>query len=162
MAFFDTNVLVYTVDGTQPAKQSIAQHLLREAIADASLVLSTQVMQEFYDVARRRRLLTPSRATEILRLWAEHHVVGSSAQMVMHAVELQQKLQLSIWDCLIVQAALEAGCSKLFTEDLQHGMRIGNLEIVNPFDRAAITAVHEPTPEYIAVAAPRRRPRVKR
>jgi predicted nucleic acid-binding protein len=162
MAFFDTNVLVYSVDGTQPAKQSIAQHLLREAIADTSLVLSTQVMQEFYDVVRRRRLLMPSSATEILRLWAENHVVGSSSQMVMQAVELQQRLQLSIWDCLIVQAALEAGCSRLFTEDLQHGMRIGDLEIVNPFDRAVINAVHEPTPEYVAAGAPRRRTRVKR
>ena len=51
---------------------------------------------------------------------------------------------LSVWDGLIVQAALEAGCDALLTEDLQHGRRFGNLEIVNPF----LAAAHEPRRRY--------------
>jgi hypothetical protein len=64
-----------------------------------------------------------------------------------------------VWDALIVQAALAARCTTLFTEDLQAGQRFGELEIVNPFD----DAVHAPHAVWPAPAARKaaRRPMAK-
>jgi len=150
MVFFDANVLVYAVDKAESAKQPVALQLLRKAMADKSLTLSTQVLQEFYDVALRKKLMAGSEAAGMLELWAGYEVVPGTPQLLFRAFELQQRLQLSVWDALIVQAALDAGCTTLYTEDLQHGARVGDLEIVNPFLPAA---VHEPQPVYTRAKA---------
>lgn len=146
MTFFDTNVLVYSVDAAQPAKAAVARPLLEEAIAGETLVLSTQVLQEFYDVVLRKRLLKPEQAVAILQLWAQGRVVPATPELLFRAFELQQRQRISVWDALIVQAALDAGCTVLYSEDLHHGLRIGDLEIVNPFGRPP--AVHEPATPY--------------
>lgn len=49
------------------------------------------------------------------------------------ALALQDRHRFSFYDSLIVAAALEAGCRRLLTEDLQHGQRIEGLRIENPF-----------------------------
>ena len=53
--------------------------------------------------------------------------------MIFSAIERVRRLQLSCWDGLILQAALKSGCTLVLSEDLQHGQRIGNLRIENPF-----------------------------
>ena len=159
MLFFDTNILVHAVDGAETVKRPVALGLLQRAIADKTLTLSAQVLQEFYSVAVRKRLVQEEDAAALLQLWAEHEVVATTAQLVLRAVELQRRLQISVWDALIVQAALEAGCETLYSEDLQHGMHIGELEIVNPF--SAASAVHEP-PAAHGASAPRPRARARR
>jgi predicted nucleic acid-binding protein len=146
MLFFDTNVLVYAVDKAEAAKQPVAMQLLRKAMADKTLTLSTQVLQEIYGVAQRKKLMAAGEAVEMLRIWAGYEVVAGTPQLLFRAFELQQKLRISVWDALIVQAALDAGCTTLYTEDLQHGTRVGDLEIVNPFFQPA--AMHEPRPAY--------------
>jgi predicted nucleic acid-binding protein len=153
MFFFDTNILVYTVDTGEPLRQAQAREILAKALLGRTLMLSTQVLLEFYNTMLRRKLVSPQDAVELMRLWTEHEVVNSSADMLFRAFALHQSRRWSVWDSLIVQAALDAGCTTLYTEDLQHGLRIGELEIVNPFLQA--TAVHEPAAAY--AAAPRRR-----
>ncbi len=146
MRFFDTNILVYTQDSLDAAKQAAARGLVEQAIADGEFTISTQVMQEFYAVAARRRLLAPSQAAELVQAWAENEVVSSTPELLLRAFVLQQRSQISVWDALIVQAALDAGCTTLFSEDLQPGMRFGNLTLVNPFAKQA--AVHESAAPY--------------
>jgi predicted nucleic acid-binding protein len=155
MLFFDTNILVYSVDAAETARRPQAQEVLAEAIRDGSLTLSTQVLQEFYNTVLRRRLMSPAAAVDMMRLWVGYEVVNSTADLLFRAFALQQELRLSVWDALIVQAALDAGCSTLYTEDLQHGQRIGELEIVNPF--LAPPAVHEPRRAYGKAAARKRK-----
>jgi predicted nucleic acid-binding protein len=60
-------------------------------------------------------------------------VVDNSGRMLLDAIELQNKAQLSFWDALVVQAAIEAGCERLYTEDLNAGQRFGFVLVVNPF-----------------------------
>ncbi len=100
--FFDTNVLVYMVDGDAPDKQSVARELWASATRDDRVVLSTQVLQEFC-VTTTRKLIRPPSAEA-----AERAVRGFAA-------------------------AVTAGATRLWTEDLQHGQRIDGLEVVNPF-----------------------------
>ncbi|HVZ46904.1 MAG TPA: PIN domain-containing protein [Ramlibacter sp.] len=162
MRFFDTNVFVYSIDPSDPQKLRTSRRWLREAMQEETMVLSTQVLLEFFDVAVRKALVEPTRAMELLRAWASQHVVVPGVQAVLRAAELQQQHRLRIWDALIVAAALESGCTELVTEDLQHGMRIGDLQIVNPFvpdSLAKGSAVHEQAPAY---ATPAKRSRARR
>jgi len=60
-------------------------------------------------------------------------VVENTGGLLVAAVDLQQRAQLSFWDSLIVQAAIQAGCETLYSEDLNAGQRIGTVTVVNPF-----------------------------
>jgi len=145
MIFADTSILVYALDPAEPLKQPVASRVLREAAAAGHLVISTQVLQEFYAVMVRRRLLSPADAAEAVQSWAEHEVVGATAALVMRAIEMHQQHRLEFWDAMVVQAALEAGCSLLYTEDMQHGRKFAGLQIVNPF----LHEVHEQGAAYL-------------
>ena len=68
-----------------------------------------------------------------MRLWSENDAVPRTADSLLHGLELQQAHSLSVWDALVVRAALEARCEILLSEDLQAGKVFGELEIVNPF-----------------------------
>jgi predicted nucleic acid-binding protein len=151
MEFFDTNVLVYAVDEKEPLRRRIAVALLEDSLAKGSLVISTQVMLEFRSEALKRRHLTAPRITEFLREFGGDHIVPAREEMVWRTFDLQERYGFSIWDAAIVQAALEARCDVLFTEDLQHGQQIGSLQVVNPFRGHA---VHEPSPAYAAARKP--------
>ncbi len=59
--------------------------------------------------------------------------VMPSPALYRRGLELQSRHGLSFYDALIVAAALEAGCTRLYTEDLQHGQKIEGLLIQNPF-----------------------------
>jgi predicted nucleic acid-binding protein len=52
-----------------------------------------------------------------------------------HEFGLDERYRFSIYDSLIVAAALQAGCSTLYSENLQHGQTIDKLMIRSPFDR---------------------------
>ena len=159
-AFVDTNVIVYAHDRMDGAKRERARALLEELALDGSLTVSTQVLQETYNALIRKVLVDPSKALFAVEKLAASRVVGSNADFVLDALRLSQRFQLSVWDALIVQAALAARCTTLFTEDMQAGQRFGELEIVNPFD----DAVHQPRAAWPAPAANKaaRKPSAKR
>jgi predicted nucleic acid-binding protein len=153
MEFFDTNVLVYTVDPAEPQRSARACALIRDAVDARSMAISTQVMLEFYATAvLKKRLIKPEGAVGLLREWARDETISTSPEMLWKAFDLQQKFGFSIFDATIVQSALELHCDVLYSEDLQHGQRIGPLRIVNPFRS---DSVHEPRPAY--KATPRRK-----
>lgn len=135
ICFFDTNVLVYTVDASDPARQERAIDCIARAVRDDTIVVSTQVLQEFYNITTRK-LRPPLSAREAARQvghLSSFEVVGASAQSVSAAIELAQQHQLSWWDALILEAALRANADVLYTEDGQHGQRFGTLTVTNPF-----------------------------
>lgn len=138
--FFDTNVLVYSRDPDDVAKRALARNLIERSIEEESFVVSTQVLVEFYATSIRRRLVGPAQALDLVRFWGGHDTVPHTPDLVARGIELHQAHSLSIWDGLIVQAALDAQCEVLLSEDLQHGRRFGSLEVVNPF---LPTAAHE-------------------
>ena len=139
-AFFDTNVIVYAHDRRDSRKHLRALALMETHISAGTFVLSTQVMIEAYNALQRAALLKKALALDIVKSLADEHVVAADAALVLRGLHLAQSHQLSHWDGLIVQAALDAGCEALFSEDMQAGMRFGDLEIVNPF----VDAAHEP------------------
>lgn len=153
-AFFDTNVVVYAAYRTPDQRHVAAQNLLERHLEEGSMVVSTQVLQETYSVlTRKMRLSGPAVLAYVTHL-ANQEVVPSSANFVLRALGLAQRHQLSVWDALMVLAALESNCAVLYTEDLQAGMRFGSLEVVNPFTLSA----HEASPAApLKAPAPRAR-----
>jgi len=147
-AFVDTNVFVYAAEGSDKTKAQLARQLIAELAGRRQLVVSTQVLQELYAALVSRHAFRPLTALAVVEQLAEQPVQAASADSVVRALRLSGTKQLSSWDALIVQAALDAGCETLYTEDLQHGQRIEDLSIVNPFAEA-LSGVHEtPAPPY--------------
>lgn len=134
-SFVDTNVFVYAADESpeERDKHKIASALL-SADPDA-LVISTQVLQEFY-VTVTRKLRTPlpaQRAASAVRAMAKLDVVQVDVPLVLAAIDTSQTTTISLWDALVIEAARQAGCRRILTEDLSHGQVIRNVAVENPF-----------------------------
>jgi predicted nucleic acid-binding protein len=129
VSFFDTNVLVYLASG-DVAKADRAEATVAEGGA-----ISVQVLNELANVARRKMQMS----------WADTHAFLSTLRglLTVHSLtiethetglELAERYRLSTFDAMIAASALHAGCDTLWSEDMQHGMRLGkSLRIVNPF-----------------------------
>jgi len=131
-SFFDTNILLYADDPADVEKRTKATSLDR-AIADGTLVVSTQVLTEYYSVSLRKFGADPATLRGRLLRLASLPVVQVDTFIILAAADRQASAKISLWDALIVEAALAAGCTSLISEDLQAGRRFGDLEIVNPF-----------------------------
>ena len=135
ICFFDTNMLVYCMDAGDPVRQSRAIERFARACEQDTVVLSAQVLQEFYAITTRKLqpALSPAEAQAQVERLASFEIVGSSAASVLEATRLAQRHQLPWWDALILEAALRAQADVLVTVDGQHGQRFGKLTLENPF-----------------------------
>ena len=131
--FLDTNVLVYAHDGADLTKRGRARELVRRLLRERNGVLSVQVLQEFFAAATRKLGMPSETARQHVLTYARFDVVSLSVPDVMAAIDLHRLHQFSIWDALIVRAALNGACTTLHTEDMQTGRLVDTLEIVNPF-----------------------------
>lgn len=132
-SFVDTNVLVYAFDAGTPEKRARAQAILTQA--DLELVVSAQVLQEFYWVATRKLApaLPADVAREAVRQFTLGPVVALDAGLVVQAIDLARQHDIALWDAAIVVAAQRAHCDTLLTEDLHDGQAFGEVTVRNPF-----------------------------
>ncbi len=134
--FLDTNIFVYTFDSTAPEKCQIAQQLIGNALQTRRGVISTQIVQEFLNVASRKftRPMTVSDSQAYLRTvllpLCQHYPSNSFYE---RALLIKAETGYSFYDSLVVTAAIESGCTTLLSEDMQNGQVIRELTIVNPF-----------------------------
>jgi predicted nucleic acid-binding protein len=136
MRFLDSNVLVYTVDSGEPAKQAIARAIVAASANVSDIVISTQVLQEFYWTASRKfaNRTEPHVVDQALHDFTRFQIVQVDVPIILAAIERVRTASISFWDALIVEAALTAGASTLLTEDLQRGQVFdGVLRVENPF-----------------------------
>lgn len=133
--FFDTNVLVYLFDADSPDKRKKARTLFQQHAEAGVIVLSTQVLQEFY-VAVTRKLARPldaGAAAQAVSSFAELALVQIDSALIVSAIHRSRNSLLSFWDALIVQAAIEGHANTLYSEDMQHGQSQNGPRVVNPF-----------------------------
>lgn len=136
--FLDTSILVYSFDSSETQKQARAMEILDGSARDydeAQFVLSTQVLQEFY-VTVVRKLAVPldeDDAERAVTRLARLPVVQIDTPMILSAISTSRKRGMSLWDALIVRAAMDGGCDILLTEDLSQDQAVDGLEIRNPF-----------------------------
>jgi predicted nucleic acid-binding protein len=131
-AFFDTNVLLY-IYGGDSRKEARARSLFAEFGAAKALLISTQVVQEFYAAGKKKFSIPLGQlrqdAIELLKL----PLVIIGPQHIARAIENEEQYQISFWDALILAAAEAGGAELLFTEDLNHGQKYGPVLVRNPF-----------------------------
>ena len=133
-SFLDSNIFVYSIDEADDRKHRIASELIDRLLEDKTGCVSYQVVQETINVMIRKHDATQDEIQEMLDdtlrpLWQ----VDPSPRLYMRGLELRDRYGFSFYDSLIVAAALEADCARLYTEDMQHGQRIEGLTIENPF-----------------------------
>ena len=134
--FIDSNIFVYLFDTSDAEKQQTAQGLVRDAIANGTGSISFQVVQETLNVLTRR-FATPARPEDARRFLNEvlaplWRVMPSEA-LYEHALQVHGRYGYGFYDSLIIAGALSSGCTRLLSEDLRDGQRIGPLIIENPF-----------------------------
>lgn len=134
--FIDTNIFIYLFDETDDRKRAIAEQLIQQALETRNACISYQVIQETLNVVTRK--LPSPMSTENARRFLEQILIPlwqtmPSLALYQQGLELQARYGFSFYDALIVAAALESGCTRLYTEDLQHGQQVGELLIENPF-----------------------------
>lgn len=141
--FLDTNLLIYAIDPAEPGKQAVAQEWIAAAHESGNGFLSYQVVQEWFNVvlAKATVPLTADEAVSIYhRLIEPLWHIQSSRELLDTALDLHRHDSFSWWDSLIVSAAIQGGCDRLLSEDLQHGRKIRGVKIINPFHPAASQA----------------------
>jgi predicted nucleic acid-binding protein len=129
--FFDTNLLLYLFSSS-PEKADTVETLLSEGGT-----ISVQVLNEFAAVARRKLQMTFAEISEIAdTLTQTLKVVPLTLEIHRRGLQLAERYGYSVYDAMILAAALESGCKQLLTEDLQHQQRVESiLDIINPFAR---------------------------
>jgi len=129
--FIDTNVLIYVYSQDEPVKREKAIACTRQP----EVWISTQVLNETVNILRRKFYQSYPNIRVILTELTNHFKIATiSTQTIHNALIIAECYQYSYFDSLMLASALEIGCDRLFTEDLQHQQVINdNLLIINPF-----------------------------
>lgn len=127
--FLDTNVLVYAF--STDARAATARELLARGC-----LINVQVLNEFANVARRKLQMSWTELAEAVTAIRTLCLPVAPMTVETHSVGLARarRYSLSVFDGLVVAAALEGRCGTLWSQDMQHGLIIdGRLTIRNPF-----------------------------
>jgi predicted nucleic acid-binding protein len=132
-SFIDTNILIYAEAGDLPAKQQAALALLKELYESASGVLSTQVLQEYCNVALKKLKLPAAHIRAQLDLYEQFEVIQVTPIIIRAGLDLHQTRSIAFYDAIVLAAAHTAGCHVLYSEDMNAGELANGVRIVNPF-----------------------------
>jgi predicted nucleic acid-binding protein len=132
--FFDTNILVYAF-GAKKTSMLDPRNAIAERIVVLGGAVSVQVLNEFVQVCHRKAELSWDQIAGLLDVIKT--LCGRAIPLTMEtneaAVDISRRRGFHIYDSLILAAAKQAGCTTVYTEDLQHGQVVEGVRIVNPF-----------------------------
>jgi len=132
--FIDSNVFIYAYTGDDNQKHSVARDLLRSNVLSNEIIVSAQVLSEFYSVMTRYQY--PHREIKLClnEIIEQVKVMPIELETIKLCILIKEKYKYSWWDSLVLASALENDCSILYSEDLQCNQVIENkLKIFNPF-----------------------------
>ena len=132
-SFIDTNVLIYAEASDAPVKQRVALDLLKQLYDEALGVLSTQVLQEYCNVALKKLHLPARHVRAQLDLYGQFEVIQVTPAIIHAALDLHQTRSIAFYDAIIVATAQTAGCDVVLSEDMNTGESLAGVRIVNPF-----------------------------
>ena len=132
-SFFDTNILLHIYSDVAPEKQKRAGELFREPGLSGAILISTQVIQEFYAAATRKLALSQPIVRTLTEALFELPLVIVTPAHIRSAMDHETRYQISFWDGLILAAAEAGGAEVLYTEDLNDGQQYGKILASNPF-----------------------------
>lgn len=135
-SFLDTNVFIYQLEARDDRKSAIADGIIREGVASGNACISYQVVQECLNTVLRKAEVPLD--VSGARAYLDHVLtpllrVSASPRLYHRGLDVQDRYRFGFYDSLIIAAALEAGCTRLLTEDLQDGQVIESVTVTNPF-----------------------------
>ncbi len=135
-SFIDTNLFIYQLEAADERKHGIANGIIREGIETGNACISCQVVQECLNTVLRKAEVPLDNASS--RAYLDHVLapllrVTASINLYHRGLDVQARYRFGFYDALIIAAALEAGCKRLYSEDLQDGQRIDTLNVEDPF-----------------------------
>ena len=132
--FFDSNILVYSVDERDSLKQKIAIDLINKAMQNKIGAISTQSLQEFFSVTTKKLNVSKEAAKEYLDFFVDNFPVTQvTLSNIYKAIDISIQTQFSFWDSLIISAAHSSGCVIVYSEDMNHNQLVNGVKIINPF-----------------------------
>lgn len=131
--FFDTNILIYMQSGLDAAKTDISRSLFEQSSSDSLVVLSSQILQEFYITMTKKLGHDPITVKKLLLLFSDFEIVSNHTSIIFDAIDISVLHQVSFWDALVISAAISGNCKTLYSADLNHGQIIRGVQIINPF-----------------------------
>jgi len=134
--FIDTNIFIYSFDKTNPSKMVKSQSIISQALEKNNGFISTQVIQEFANVATKK-FNTPMKAKD-LRIYIDEILfplcsIFPSFELFDKSLAIYERYKYSFYDSMIVTAALISGSNILLSEDLKNKQKIEGVTILNPF-----------------------------
>ena len=134
LVFVDTNVLLYARDDRYPDKQKAAAHWLATLARRDALIISPQILGELHNAILRGKVgideIEMQRMTAALQPFSYG---ATDLELIAQASRIRKETVFQWWDCVILAAAIQAGCRYLLSEDYQHGRTIRGTTILNPF-----------------------------
>jgi predicted nucleic acid-binding protein len=134
--FIDTNLFIYQLEASEKRKAATADRIIRRGIETRNACISFQVIQECLNTVLRKAeipLTTDETRQYFDNVLAPLYRVSASLSLYRRALDLQTRYRYGFYDSLIIAAALDAGCTLLYSENLQDGQRIEGLTIENPY-----------------------------
>ncbi|MBQ8112404.1 MAG: PIN domain-containing protein [Kiritimatiellae bacterium] len=135
MRFFDTNVLVYTQDDSDPRKRAIAIDLVTHALeVNHDGCISTQVLQEFCNTMYKKTKRTKEEIDVFLDYFRDLLRIDVTIDLVRHALAVKEEYGIQFYDALVVSAAEKLCCTEIVSEDLNPDQMYRGMAVVNPFE----------------------------
>jgi predicted nucleic acid-binding protein len=138
-AFFDTNMLLYMYGGKDASKQARAKELFQQHTRSSRMLLSTQVVQEFYAAGSRKLGMPRPELHDATAALLDLPLVIVGPAHIRSAIHTEERYSISFWDALILAAAESGGAEVLYTEDLNDGQHYGKVMVRNPFRASPVT-----------------------
>ena len=125
---FDSNVVLYLLSAEEAKAETAARLLSQKG------VVSVQVLNEVSNVMRRKWQMAWEESDDFLQALMPVCIIRPLTLSVHRlGLDLARRHHFSIYDAMIVAAAIDSGCRVLYSEDMQHGFTVESLQIINPF-----------------------------
>jgi predicted nucleic acid-binding protein len=131
--FIDTNIIVYANDARDTLKQKIALDIISKLMTSRAGTISTQVLQEYANVAIYKLQQKPPVVVRQIKLLEAMDVIQQTPDQIRRAIEISQLYQVGFWDACIIANAEYANCDTIYSEDFNTGQYYSGLKVKNPF-----------------------------
>ena len=133
MVFIDTNVWVYALSGQDHAKRQVAIELIARTYRDDMICVSSQVLKEFANFAFKKTKKSAAQINAMLAKIGSYSFVADTKELIYDATTGKEKWHVGFYDALMLAAANKAGCTAIYTEDLNDGQVYDTVKTINPF-----------------------------
>ena len=137
--FIDTNIWIYgLVESNDPSEQEkriVTLSLLETLLSASEIFISTQILNECHWNLIKKFGYADAEVYKRIQenIMTISKVMNVNQKTYQNSFEIRERYQISFWDSLVIASARDSGCLEIYTEDMQHGQKLDDLIIINPF-----------------------------